>query len=246
MQIIPLSEGEFTVDETKEFVPFNEKYDNLKNRSSGSLLVEVQPFIIITKYDVILLDTGLGFMEKGELQLFYNLRKHNIEPEQITKVLISHLHKDHAGGISYKNGQGKYQIALPNATYYVQEIELDTALESQSSSFNSEKLKCLKDAKNVIKLKDKKGIIDECIHYEKTEAHSQHHQVFWIHAENKIVFYGGDDAPQYQQMKNKFIAKYDYDGKLAMQLRRQWWEKATIEHWILLFYHDLKIPSFML
>ncbi|MCZ0211847.1 hypothetical protein OZK63_41550, partial [Streptomyces sp. UMAF16] len=61
MQVIPLSEGSFTIDKSKIFVPFNLEADNLHNRPIGSLLVEVQPFVVITEKDIILLDTGLGF-----------------------------------------------------------------------------------------------------------------------------------------------------------------------------------------
>ena len=61
MQIIPLSEGVFTIDKSKIFVPFDLAKDDLQQRHSGSLLVEVQPFIVITNKDILLLDTGLGF-----------------------------------------------------------------------------------------------------------------------------------------------------------------------------------------
>ena len=61
----------------------------------------------------------------------------------------------------------------------------------------------------------------------------------WI---NDGVFFGADDAPQLQQMKHRFVAKYDADGKKAMELRRQWWEQGTNEGWIFLFYHDVKTP----
>ena len=60
MKIIPLSEGVFTVDKTKLFVPFDEDSDNLQQRPSGSLLVEVLPFAVTTNKDILLLDTGLG------------------------------------------------------------------------------------------------------------------------------------------------------------------------------------------
>ena len=59
MQIIPLSEGTFTIDKTKLFVPFDEDKHELQERPVGSLLVEVQPFVLITEKDVLLLDTGL-------------------------------------------------------------------------------------------------------------------------------------------------------------------------------------------
>src|SRR5678815_5976379 len=101
MKIIPLSEGTFTVDKTKLFVPFNEQEHQLQNRPSGSLLVEIQPFVIIAQSgEVVLLDTGLGFTNNGKLQLHQNLFNCGIDPARVTKVLLSHLHKDHSGGVS--------------------------------------------------------------------------------------------------------------------------------------------------
>src|SRR3954466_14000892 len=102
MQIIPLSEGAFTVDKTKVFLPFDVEDDQLQSRTSGSLLVEIQPFIINVEKDILLLDAGLGFYKKGELQLHQNLKANGIHLEQVTKVLISHLHTDYAGGVFRK------------------------------------------------------------------------------------------------------------------------------------------------
>src|SRR5690606_24194119 len=88
MKIIPLSEGSFTVDRTKVFVPFDELKDDISKRSAGSLLVEVQPFVVVTSKDVLLLDTGLGFTnEKGVLQLHQLLMDQGINPAEVTKVL---------------------------------------------------------------------------------------------------------------------------------------------------------------
>jgi len=74
MKIIPLSEGTFTIDKTKVFVPFDTSKDVLNERPIGSLLVEVQPFCVITEKDVILIDTGLGFSINGEPQIYKNLK----------------------------------------------------------------------------------------------------------------------------------------------------------------------------
>jgi hypothetical protein len=43
-----------------------------------------------------------------------------------------------------------------------------------------------------------------------------------------------------QQMRHRFVAKYDFDGKKAMELRGEWWEKGEKEKWTFLFYHDVK------
>jgi dihydroorotase len=56
------------------------------------------------------------------------------------------------------------------------------------------------------------------------------------------IFFGGDEAPQLKQMKIKYVAKYDYDGKKAMQLREQYAEQGIAEGWQFLFYHDVQTP----
>lgn len=243
MQIIPLSEGVFTIDKTKIFVPFNLDNDDLQARPVGSLLVEVQPFVVITSKDILLLDMGLGFSKNGIPQLFSNLKTNGINPNNITRVLLTHLHKDHAGGVSIRDSLGNYKLSLPNATYYVQKKELEFALETGFPSYMTEEISVLQNNPSVVLL-DGDGNIDDYIFYHVTGAHSPYHQVYWIKENNEIIFFGGDDAPQLQQMKNKFIAKYDYDGKKCMQLRQQWWEEGQREGWTFLFYHDVKSPFF--
>src|SRR6266403_85261 len=101
MKIIPLSEGAFTIDNTKVFIPFDVNKDDLQQRAKGSLLVEVQPFAIVTQNDILVIDTGLGFSNRdGTLQIHQLLMDNGINPLEVTKVLMSHLHKDHSGGIS--------------------------------------------------------------------------------------------------------------------------------------------------
>jgi glyoxylase-like metal-dependent hydrolase (beta-lactamase superfamily II) len=243
MKIIPLSEGTFTIDKTKIFVPFDADSDDLQKRPIGSLLVEVQPFVIITSKDILLIDTGLGFTVNGELQIHANLKANGIQPEQITKVLMSHLHKDHAGGVSKKDRLGNFTLAFPNANYYVQKKEMNFAMDTGFPSFMTEEISALQDAANVVWL-DGDGEIDNYISYHVTSAHSPFHQVFWIKEDNEILFFGGDDAPQLQQMKSKFVAKYDFDGKKCMQLRQEWWEKGRTDGWTFMFYHDIKTPVY--
>src|SRR5688572_19160921 len=179
MRIIPLSEGSFTIDKTKLFVPFDEEKDNLHNRTAGSLLVEIQPFVIITSRDVLLLDTGLGFEKDGRLQIHTNLINAGINPSEITKVLMSHLHKDHAGAVGQEREGLGNRLAFPQATYYVQRQEFSHAFEKGFPSYITHELECLRNEERVTLL-DGNGIIDNYIRYEVTGAHSLWHQVFWI------------------------------------------------------------------
>jgi glyoxylase-like metal-dependent hydrolase (beta-lactamase superfamily II) len=244
MKIIPLSEGSFTIDKSKILIPFDSSKDILQHRASGSLLVEIQPFLIITEKDILLIDTGLGYADHGEMQLHANLKANGIHPDQITKVIMSHLHKDHAGGISKRDQLGNYFPAFPKSQFYVQKKEYDYAVDTGYPSYMTEELSVLENNPSVNWL-DGNGSIDGYIFYEVTGAHSPFHQVIWIKEKEEILFFGGDDAPQLQQMKSRFVAKYDYNGKLCMELRQQWWLKAKSENWTFLFYHDIKTPYYL-
>jgi glyoxylase-like metal-dependent hydrolase (beta-lactamase superfamily II) len=243
MKIFPLSEGSFTIDKTKLFVPFDEEKDVLNQRPVGSLLVEIQPFLIVTEKDVLLLDTGLGFGDASdELQLHKAIKAAGYQPKDVTKVLMSHLHKDHAGGVSF--GSDHQWLSLPAATYYVQERELNFALQKGLPSFIPEEIEILKGHHQVQLLTDNEGRIDDYISYQHTGAHSPHHQVFWLKENDEIIFFGGDDAPQLHQMKTRYKTKYDFDPDKAMNLRREWWERGAREGWTFLFYHDIKTPTY--
>jgi len=246
MTVIPLSEGAFTIDKSKVFVPFDINRDELNSRPIGSLLVEIQPFVIITEKDVILLDTGLGLTDaNGKLSLYNHLEKAGINPSQVTKVLMSHLHRDHSGGISFEDPATKERfISFPYATYYVQKREFSFAMESTSSSYTTDNFSLLAEFSRVEWLDEDEGLIDGYIRYQLTGAHSKYHQVFWVEETGKKYFFGGDVAPQLQQMKSRFIAKYDYDGKKCMELRKLWWLEGEAENWTFLFYHDIKSPIY--
>ncbi|WP_336516131.1 MBL fold metallo-hydrolase [Pollutibacter soli] len=245
MQVIPLSEGSFTIDGSKQFIPFDTDADNLKERNRGSLLVEIQSFVVRTSKDLLLLDTGLGFHDQhGVLQIHQLMHAAGIDPLEITKVLLTHLHKDHAGGAGIlNNATGKFQPSFPNATYYIHEKELSFALNKGLPSFIPDELEFLENNDQVVLLGDQ-GTIDGYIEYQISSGHSPFHQVFWIRDGDETIFFGGDEAPQLHQMKNRFVAKYDHDGKRAMELRQKWWEQGKQEGWTFLFYHDLKSPSY--
>lgn len=246
MQLFPLSEGSFTIDSSKLFVPFDETKHQLNDRPTGSLLVEIQPFLVKTSRDLLLLDTGLGFAdESGNLQIHQNIRKAGFNPEDVTKVLLSHLHKDHAGGVSNPSGK-RFGVAevmnFPNAEYYLQQRELDFAWQKGMPSFKTDEIEPLMHSHQVRFMHEDKGTIDDYISYELTGGHSPFHQVFWIRDEGETVFFGGDEAPQLSQMKVRYKTKYDYQPEVSMQLRQQYWERGNAEGWTFLFYHDIKSP----
>ncbi len=242
-QIFPLSEGVFTVGHDKQFVPFDLGKDVLNDRPTGSLLVEVQPFLIVTNKDVMVLDTGLGFTNTdGVLQIHDNIRLHGYEPAAVTKVLLSHLHKDHAGCLVFKDNNGLIKTTFPNAEYCIYRPEADYALQKGYPSYHPEDIEPLLATKQVRWLDGEEGVIDGYIHFTHSGGHCPQHIIYLIDDSEDKIFFGGDEAPQLKQMKIKYIAKYDYDGKKALAIREKYAEQGRREGWKFLFYHDVKCP----
>ncbi|MBC7555253.1 MAG: MBL fold metallo-hydrolase [Taibaiella sp.] len=242
-KIFPLSEGQFTIGHDKIFVPFNELQESLNDRAVGSLHVEVQPFLVVTAKDVIILDTGLGFSNAGgQLQIHANLLENGYRPADVTKVLLSHLHKDHAGCLTYSDGNGLVQTTFPNAVYYIYRPEADFALKTGMPSYHPADIEPLFATKQVQWLDGESGVIDGYIQYMHTGGHCPEHIVFLIDDGEDKIFFGGDEAPQLKQMKIKYIARYDYDGKKALAVREKYAAEGKAAGWKFLFYHDVKTP----
>ncbi len=236
MKIIPLKEGNFSTNKTKDFTLLTaDNFETIKG-----IKMSVTPFLIITEKDSILLDAGIGWRnESGETVISEILKKENINPEQVTKVLLSHLHKDHIETVITRNQNG-FEATFPNAEIYIQKRELAFAMENTGNhSFDFDTLEKLIELDNIVWMDDDKGNITEEISFEVVGGHTPFMQVFWIRENNETAFYGADNLPQESYLKYHLAYKSDFDGKKAMELRVKWQKEAIENHWKVLLYHDL-------
>lgn len=236
MKIIPLKEGNFSTNETKDFtILTNENVETAKG-----IKMSVQPFLIITHKDIILLDAGIGWKnDNGKTVISAIFEKENIHPNQVTKVLLSHLHKDHIETVISRTENG-FQATFPNAEIYIQKRELAFAMENTGSySFDFDTLEKLIELENIVWMDDNKGNITDEISFEVVGGHTPFMQVFWIRENDETVFYGADDLPQESYLKYHLAYKSDFDGRKAMELRLKWQKEAIENHWKVLLYHDL-------
>jgi glyoxylase-like metal-dependent hydrolase (beta-lactamase superfamily II) len=235
LQVFTLYEGTYSVAADKKFLPFDPEKDSPKDRPA-SLFINVQPFLVQLDDKLLLLDAGLGFSNaNGDLILHENIKKAGFKPEDVDYVLMSHLHYDHSGGMVHKKDSGM-ELSFPNAVYVIQRGEWEGAFTSTSSSYRTEIFEFLQRNAQLTFV-DESGEFIPGIKHELTGAHCPYHQVWLLDDGKDKVFFGGDILPEPEELLRKFIAKYDYDGRKAMELREEYGKKAAAEHWNCLFYH---------
>lgn len=234
MKVVALKEGDFSVSKNKEFFGLEE--------FPGGLKMAVQPFLVITENDVILIDAGLGFLENGTPQIHRLLEQQNTDATQVTKVLISHFHKDHVDGLGQLEN-GNFIPNFPNAQIFYQKRELDFAFtEVGNPSYNFEKLQHIASLPNMVALDGDEGQIGDAISFAVSGGHTRFHQEFWIRENGETIFYGADNLPQKSYIDFNIAYKSDDDGKKAAALRHDWKTKAEAGHWKILLYHDMTFP----
>ncbi|WP_229007791.1 MBL fold metallo-hydrolase [Methylophilus sp. Leaf408] len=100
---------------------------HLRNPIEASINV----FLINTGKKLILVDTGAGdFFGKGFGGKFSErLNKLGVKPEDISDILITHIHTDHTGGLVHKG-----KAVFPNANIYVGKADVDFFLDAKNQN----------------------------------------------------------------------------------------------------------------
>ena len=104
------------------------------------ILMGLNCLLIRTPTENILVDTGLGAaydekfaflygVDKSETDLLRSLAAAGVQAADINKVILTHLHFDHAGGNCFQEEAGEFRPTFPNAVYYINEGELAYAKE---------------------------------------------------------------------------------------------------------------------
>lgn len=234
MKIFPLKEGNFSVDKNKNFI-YLEDAENDKD-----LKIAIQPFLIETGDNLVLLDAGLGWLENGIPKIHSNIIKAGFQPENVKLILLSHLHKDHIDGLVNRE-KDNWELNFPDAEVYMQKREYDFALSKDgNSSFDLDVLKFIVENAHIVWMNSDEGNISPEISFEVTGGHTPFHQVFWIKENSETAFYGADNLPQMGYFKYQIAFKTDFDGVKAKQERIQWEKQAKEEQWKILLYHDLE------
>lgn len=203
--------------------------------------------VIVTRSRTILVDTGLGskltgkqeqnFARKGGSRLLTNLARIGFLPEDIHLVVNTHLHADHCGGNTRRNGQD-IVATFPNAEYWIQRQEYLDA------SFPNERTRATYFADNFIPLErvcflNGDTQITDQVRTMMTPGHTRAHQSILIESRGEKAIFLGDLAGRTVYLERlAWVPSYDTEPLVSIETKRRVREWAYEENVLLIFQHD--------
>ncbi len=221
-----------------------------KNRITMSL----NTLLLIRNGRVILVDSGVGnkFSEKyqkiyaldySEHSLLQSLAENNIQPEDITDVIITHLHFDHVGGATYYDDRGNLQLQFPNATHYVQKKQLEWAQKGfpkDRASYLSENIQPLLKT-DKLEVLDGPQLLEPGLELILSEGHTVAQQMLLIKGQQEKLLYAADLIPLSAHIPIPWVMAYDLHPVITIQEKEALLRKAVDQEWMVFFEHDPRI-----
>lgn len=224
-----------------------------QNRIHMSLRV----MLIETKNRKILVDTGIGDYHPEKFCQQFNIKtqdsplltilkeQKNIEADQITDIIITHLHFDHVGGLGHEDNDGKMQTIFKNATIHVHKDHYAYSLKPtlrDSGSFQKHYFApLLEEYKNEGRLNLVNGM-DGCLIQdgdEKVEFKTSFgHTPYMIHPIANGLIYMADLVPMAHHIHIPWVMGYDIEPGVTTEYKQSFYEYIHSQDLKMIFEHD--------
>lgn len=171
--------------------------------------------------------------------LLKSLSAHGLKPADIHHVILTHFHFDHAGG-GTTEVNGKLAPTFPNAQYWAQKANLETAQHPnlrERASYYPANYQPLLDS-GVLEILDGPQEILPGISSFISNGHTQGQQIVKITDGQTTVLYCGDMAPTSSHVKTPWLMGYDLHPLILMEEKQKYLSEAADQSWYLFFEHD--------
>lgn len=242
-----LSEGHFEISAGGTL----SKAAGKSETSDYAAMVGIDPVVVIHGDTATLLDAGigLGLDAKGHSERLSNLQTNlgvfGIRPEQVVRVILSHLHYDHMAGLTLTDRAASTVATLPNAEIFVHAKEWEYALENNGQGgtfgigYDLDDFYRLVADQRVRFLEGDYNKIAEGIEVIRTGGHTPGHMIVRLSSEGKIGYYFGDLIPS-EIFLVAGVRGPDVDPVESKGLRMFWLKQAYDEKAWVFFYHSLR------
>ncbi len=199
----------------------------------------------------VLIDTGIGNKMPERLNQIYavdnskytldsSLKELGCTREDITDVIISHLHFDHAGGSTFYDEDKQLKVAFPNAVYHVQKEQYEWALnpsDRDRASYFPENYKLLED-KKVLNLLNGEHKFDGNVTLLPVNGHTKDMQMIKISDGDNTLLYLADLIPTAGHIPLPYIMGYDLFPLMTLDEKKKYLKDVSENNWMVFFEHD--------
>lgn len=202
----------------------------------------------------ILIDTGMGNKQSEKFFSYYyptfdntllsSLKRLGFQPDDITDVILTHLHFDHCGGaVNFTNGE--YRTTFPNATYWTSKEHWKWATDPNSrekASFLRENILPLQEAgqlKFVEEMPGKRTRFSDNINILFAYGHTKSMMIPIIKMDNgQTLVYTADLIPSSMHIPLSYIAAYDMFPMTTLEEKEAFLQECVGNEYLLFFEHD--------
>jgi len=263
MELFLLDTGSFKLDGGSMFgvVPKLIWQRLIPPDESNRVSLAMRCLLVKTRDRLILVDTGIGtvstekflehFVPKDTHLLVENLTRKGFQRDEVTDVILTHLHFDHAGGAVCLNDEGILSPTFPRATYWVSEPQWRTACNphrKESPSFIRENFIPLEKAGvlRFLPFTGKRLEFTQGFYLHLLLGHTRGMVMPEIYTPSQSLIYGADLIPTHHHLSLSYIIAFDMHPMQTVKERRRVIQEILKKGHVLVFEHDLLMESAIL
>jgi glyoxylase-like metal-dependent hydrolase (beta-lactamase superfamily II) len=231
-------------------VIWNRLYESDEN---NLVRLDLNPMLIRTGKENIVVDTGFGdVLNEKELRIYplggptrwdNELTQKGLTSDDITAVILTHAHADHAMGALRMGKDGRPELRFPNAKIYIQKREWRDAMnpdERTAATYLVHNLRLLEESGR-LELLDGDTELFSGVSVMVTGGHTPGSQAIIVDGGGQRVIYPADIMPSSAHIRVPYVAAVDLDPATTMKRKRWLHEKMLKDDWIIAFDHDIHL-----